>query len=414
MNRRQRRGNYAIVLAATLVVMLGFGALAVDVSWMHVVRAQAQDVADAASQAAMIAYKRTGDTAEAEMAAAGIVARNPIGGEPGQLESLEFGYWDTAGGVRTFVPAAEGINAVRVSVSRVGSNAVTLFLARVFGRDDFDVRARATSAQRDLRVLLVMDITGSWHEWHHNQEDFNYARTAAVNFLDQLTTTYGQTDKIGMVVFTGRYAYEFTPFRLVATEASDHAARTSWSLLNVASKAGRSRPYPNVCQLNSAPNQNNFASPAGGCYPNMTREYTDEPGTDHTTGLEMARRMFDEEDRAAYYRAMVVLTDGQPNGLFAGNGDLRAAARYSETRWREYIGPVPHTTTQIKNDSVARSQALWDEMRVNTWVISFVQDDPFMPAMCHGDGYYSHTNDASALVPIFERIARSLPLAIVE
>lgn len=414
MERRHRKGNYAVILAATLVVMLGFGALAVDVSWMHVVRAQAQDVADAASQAAMIVYKRTGDTTAGEAAAAGIVARNPIGGDPGDLERIDFGYWDTTGGVRTFVPSSEGINAARVTVSRVGANAVALFLARVFGREDFEVRARATSAQRDLRVLLVMDITGSWHEWHHNQEDFNYARTAAVTFLDQLTTTYGQTDKIGMVVFTGRYAYEFTPFRLVATEAGDHAVRTAWSQLNVASKAGRVQPYPAVCRLNAAPNQNNFAAPAGGCYPNMTREYTDEPGTDHTTGMEMARRMFEEEDRAAYYRAMVVLTDGAPNGLFAGNGALREASGYSEARWREYIGPAPHSTAQIKTDSVARAQDLWDELRVNTWVVSFVQDDPFMPAMCHGDGYYAHTNDAAVLVPIFEQIARGLPLAIVE
>ena len=264
-------------------------------------------------------------------------------------------------------------------------------------------------------MLLVMDITGSWHEqWHSSQVDFNYARTAAVNFLDQLTTSYGQTDKVGMVVFTGRYAWEFTPFRLLADEAGDHVARNAWSAMSVASKAGTRQAYPRICALNGAPNQNNFLAPRGGCYANMPREYTDEPGTDHTTGLEMARRMFDEEDRAAYYRAMVVLTDGWPNGLYAGNGDLRAASGYRETRWREYKGPVPHSTSAIKTDSVAVTQDLWDGMRVNTWVVSFVQDDPFMPAMVHGDGYYVHTNDAAALVPIFSQIAKSLPLAIVE
>lgn len=412
--RRRRKGNYAVMFAATLVVMLGFGALAVDVSWMHLVQAQAQDVADAASQAAMIVYKRTGDTGAGNTAALGIVARNPVGGGRGTLESIDFGYWETSGGLSTFVPSSTGINAVQVAIARVDDDAVGLFLGRIFGWESFNVRAKATSAQRDVRVLLVMDITGSWHEWNGSQVDFNYARTAAVNFLDELTTTYGTTDKIGMVVFTGRYAWEFTPFRLLETEATDHVARNAWSSLNVASKAGRARAYPGVCKLNGGANQNNFGSPLGGCYPNMPREYTDEPGTDHTTGLELARRMFDEEDQAAFYRAMIVLTDGAPNGLGAGNGAIRAATGYTESRWEEYKGPVPHTTYQIKNDSVAESQAMWDELRVNTWVVSFVQDEPFMPAMCHGDGYYSHTNDSSVLVPIFEKIARSLPLAIVE
>ena len=413
-NRRRRKGNYAIIIAASLMVMLGFGMLAVDVSWMYVVRAQVQDVADAASQAAMIAYKRTGDERAAVTAASGVVLRNPVGDGPATLERVEFGYWDTTVGGGTFVPSATGINAVKVDVSRIGSNAVILLFARIFGFDTFNVDATATSAQRDVRVLLVMDITGSWHEWHSSQQDFAYARTAAITLLDQLTTSFGQTDEVGMVVFTGRYAWEFTPFRRVSDEADDHVARSQWSLLNVASKAGRRQTYPAVCKLNVAPNMNNFANPARGCYSNMPREYTDEPGTDHTTGMELAKQMFDDEDRAAYYRAMIVLTDGAPNGLAGGNGTIRAAAGFHETRWNEYIGPVPHSTAQIRSDSVAATQEMWDDMRVNTWVVSFVQDDSFMEDMCHGDGYYVHTNDAAVLVPIFDGIARNLPLAIVE
>lgn len=37
-----------------------------------------------------------------------------------------------------------------------------------------------------------------------------------------------------------------------------------------------------------------------------------------------------------------------------------------------------------------------------------------MPAMVNGDGYYELTTSASALVPIFEDIANSMPLAIVQ
>ncbi len=410
LNRpRKRAGNYAVIFAATLFVMLAFGAIAVDTSWMYIVRAQAQDVADAASQAAMIVYKRTGSTSDASEAADGIVALNEVGNGHGVISAIDYGYWDTSTDPPDFIRSSTGINAVSLTLTRSADNAVPLFLGQIFGKDAFDVQVHATSAQRDLRVLLVMDITGSWHTWHNSQVDFNYARTAAINFLNQLTTTYGQTDKIGMVIMTGRYAWEYTPFRLLKDEASDHKARGDWSLLNVASKAGVARNNPNVCAVNGT---NNFGSPAGGCYPNMPREYTDEYGTDHTTGLAMARKMFDEEDRAAYYRAMIVLTDGVPNTV--GPSNLRAASGYQEKRWREYKGRLPHTEPQIRNDSVNEAQAMWDDLGVHTWVVSFVQDGAFMPEMCHGDGYYTHTNNAAALVPIFDKIAHSLPLAIVE
>ncbi len=37
-----------------------------------------------------------------------------------------------------------------------------------------------------------------------------------------------------------------------------------------------------------------------------------------------------------------------------------------------------------------------------------------MESMTQGDGYYVNTSDSAALVDIFEDIAESLPLALVE
>ncbi len=158
---------------------------------------------------------------------------------------------------------------------------------------------------------------------------------------------------------------------------------------------------------------NNFNSPLGGCYPNMPREYRDEPGTDHTTGMAMAWQMFDERTDPGAFRVQVVLTDGLPNGL--GNpGGTRGSQGYTEDRWREYAGPMPHSSSAIHNDSIAMTQAMWDESRIHTYVVSFVADHWFMDQMPQGQGYYVRTTSATALAPIFEEIANSLPMAVVE
>src|SRR5690606_26868142 len=131
-------------------------------------------------------------------------------------------------------------------------------------------------------VVLVMDITNSW-----NPRNFEYARAAAVQFYDTMAASAGPYDKIGMSVFTGRYGWEFTPLTRMH-DATDAGVRAQWADMKTASKSGTGTNWPDYCWTNTT---NNFSSPSGGCYPNMPREYTDEPGTDHTTGIEMAARM---------------------------------------------------------------------------------------------------------------------------
>ncbi len=402
----RRRGFYATLIALSIFVMFGFGALAVDVSYMRLSQSQAQDVADAASQAAAIILRRTNDPSKAEAISERVVSMNKVGGAPPQIEGFTFGTWAEAEGVRgSFTPGTLDPNAVRVSVGRRGNTAIPLLLAPVLGYDNFAVRASATSASRNVHVVLVMDITNSW-----NPKNFEYARAAAVRFFDTMSASAGPYDKIGMSVFTGRYGWEFTPLTRMR-DAEALGIRDQWAEMKTASKSGTGTNWPSTCSTNTT---NNFNSPVGGCYPNMPREYTDEPGTDHTTGIEMASLMFDTDTDPAAERVMVVLTDGIPNGLSSGHGTLRQNQGYVESRWREYKGPVPHSTSQVQTKSNALTAELWSRMRVHTYVISFVQDGSFMHTMPKGQGYYTLTSSASAIVEIFEDIANSLPLAIVE
>ncbi len=404
--RRSRRGNYAVIFALSLTSLMALGALAIDLSFVRLTQSQAQDVADSASQAAILVLRRTGDPAQARAAAELAVARNQVGGETPSLEALTFGVWDNTTVPGSFAPTDVGPNAVEVEVGRVGGNAVPFFFGQLFAHSTVDVQRPSVSAMRALQVILVMDITGSW-----SRRNFANARAASLAFLDVMKTSYGDEDMIGMSIFTGRYAWEYSPLTTIAEEASGGVLSTAWARLAVASKSGTPRPYPSECSVNTS---NNWVSPPGGCYPDMPREYTDEPGTDHTTGLRMAYNMFQANERAGDFRAMVVLTDGIPNGLSAGHGTIRRTTGYAETRWDEYQGPVPHTAYQIQTESNTLTQAMWDDLQVNTWVISFVQDGAFMATMPKGIGYYELTTSSAALVPIFEDIAHSLPMSIVQ
>ena len=414
--RRDRDGSYAILFGFFIVILLGFGALAIDVSYVRLAQMQTQDIADAASQAALYRLRRTGDLADARDAALSIVDNNRVVGAVPDLDDVTFGVWDHTASPPSFTATEERPNAVKVRVSRRGDNAVGLFLARLFGFDAANITREATSSTRALHVVLAMDITGSW-----SQKNFRNAQLASIAFLDVLESSYSEYDMVGMTIFSGRYAWEYTPLRYVEDEDADGVARTNWGKLNVASKGGKGKTYPADCDLkpdtpagkNSARNNYATANP-GGCYPAMPREYTDEPGTDHTTSLIQARTMFESEVDPTAFRALVMLTDGVPNGLLAAHGKYRRDLGYTETRWSEYLGVVPHTTAQVKSQSNTLTQSLYDDLGVNTWVVSFVQNDPFMETMPKGIGYYTNTSNSAALVTIFEDIANSLPMAIVK
>lgn len=408
---RARRGNYALLLAVALVVVLGFGALALDIAYMLLGRAQTQDVADAASQAAMIALRQTGDEVLARRAAELIVDQNQVLGEPPEIDQIVFGSWDDSWAEPVFVPHARRPNAVHLSVARDGGEAASYLLARIWGYDHFDLLADATSASRSVQLVFVLDITGSWGE-----ADFAQARAAVIGALDLLEATATSVDEVAMTIFTNRYAWAYTPFTNIADPDAAAAVRADWQQLNIASKAGRDANHHDGrdCVLNPASTANDFRTPPGGCYPDMPREYTDEAGTDHSTGILQAQELFQEHAGGANYRAMIVITDGRPNALGGSSGQLRAADHYVEDRWREYLGPVPRSQDAIRSASIAATGELWSALRVNTWVVSLVAYDPMMPAMVRGDGYDTLASSSSELARMVAQIISEMPLAIVE
>lgn len=387
------------MFALVILAVLGFAALGVDLSMIRLAQSQTQDVADAASQAAVLQLRRTGSTVDATQAATNVVARNKIVGGPGSLDTLEFGIWDDVSNSLTI--SAVSPNGARATVGYP----VPAAMSKLWGYNTFPVTRTAISAGRTLHVILVIDITNSW-----SQANFANARAASVVFFDTLAASYGPDDRIGMSVFTGKYGVQHTPLQLMSA-ATAGSVRADWSILRTASKAGNfTAAGAGGCAV-SANGVDNFANEPNGCYPNMWREYLDESGTDHTTGMVEAMTMFAGNPDPLAYRAMVILTDGNPNGV--GAHVDRAAAGYNELRWAFHETGPSRNTAQVITDSATVANAA-DAVDINIWAVSFVANAVWMNAVAKGDGYYLQTNAANALVPIFEDIAESLPMAIVQ
>ncbi len=170
---KNQAGATAVVVAIVLPMLIGFGALAVDVGYMHVTKNELQNVADAAALAATrkLGTIYQGMTFEAQQAyvcgtgndditvikgvADAVAHNNKAGGEhitvhdmtEGiEINEVEIGDWNSNTAI--FKEKNEQPDAVRVTARRDGSanGPITTFFAKIFGIDFVDVSADATAA----------------------------------------------------------------------------------------------------------------------------------------------------------------------------------------------------------------------------------------------------------------------------
>jgi hypothetical protein len=172
---RNQRGVTAIVAAVTMIVLVGFAALAVDLGHLYVARNELQNAADAGALAgARVLYNDDGtaintganqiayDAATANNSEKVPVDVNWTGGNGGDVQR---GHWSfgLAGLDRGFYPSAstdpvplwnvsteeldantDFVNAVRV-VARREATPVASFFATIFGYQDFQLSAEAVA-----------------------------------------------------------------------------------------------------------------------------------------------------------------------------------------------------------------------------------------------------------------------------
>jgi Flp pilus assembly protein TadG len=157
---KEERGAASIMVAVSLVALLGMGALAVDLGYVMSTRSEVQKAADASALAAasrlvQLYNDQNGNLNEAEMTAAAIEAANQSSHSNTASNTslsvasgdVQLGVWNPTNKTFTLGGAADEMNAVKITMRRDGSTngPISLFFGSVVGVSTVNVSAQAVS-----------------------------------------------------------------------------------------------------------------------------------------------------------------------------------------------------------------------------------------------------------------------------
>jgi uncharacterized membrane protein len=140
-----QKGAVSVLVALTLPLLLGVGALAVDLAYLHVVRNELQNDADAAALAGARKLYQQGASvltwSVAEDSATNAIGLNRAAGHALSDGQVVTGYWDTSQGtvgmqLSPMTPSASDVPAVQVSLGksdRQNQGPVQTFFASIWG-----------------------------------------------------------------------------------------------------------------------------------------------------------------------------------------------------------------------------------------------------------------------------------------
>jgi Flp pilus assembly protein TadG len=198
-DRTIRRGASLPFLAVTLVALMGFLALGIDVGMMLIAKAEVQNAADLAALTA--ARTLNGDATNnynqsaATTNAQNILSYNTILGQPIQASQLQltYGSYDYDQNTQTFSAhfppmAGKPVTAVTATVT---SNSSSTAFGTIFGIRFLPiVTATAMAVHRPRDIALVLDLSGSMRMGTCLGFDF-YTNTRTTNNPDPLYPKFG-------------------------------------------------------------------------------------------------------------------------------------------------------------------------------------------------------------------------------
>lgn len=382
--QRSRRGNYSLMMGGLLFVVVGFAAFAVDLALITMANLQIQATSDAAAHAALVAFRQSHQRSDGDAAAAFIVSANRVAMGTAMIDPgyPQYGTYDFV--VRAFDPEddPEIANAVRVRLSRSDENAVEMVLASILGYPRHDVRAEAVSATQERAIMLVQDMSCSMMAAGEDSA-VNLSRLANRSFLDFLHENTQVGDRIGLAMFAQFGVVE--PITAPPWRTDDPLDRPWAPLLSVQQDfevlAERIDGICNTadgqpCVLTGAPHPT--ADDIGQC-------------TNPAIAVEQALNEILAETDPSFLRGIVFMSDGLPN-CSADGPDAEAAQRL-----RDVIGAACVNGIHV-----------WSVVYHNGSFDAGLMDD-----LDCGFGFSRVTPDAADLAAMYQEIARSLPLVIV-
>lgn len=208
---RRERGAVAVTAVLGLLVLLGIGALAVDLGMVVAARTQLGTAADAAALAGAkeLAFgARLAQARAVEYGALNRVLGDPVVLDPGTSNAgdVVLGFYDF--GDRSFRPTGTLPNAVEVTARRAGGRGTGLptYFAAVFGRHSLDASAQSIAVGLNRTVVVAMDVSGSMGAvipcGHPGHPAIVPARAAAANFLEDLAAST-LPERAGILAYAG-------------------------------------------------------------------------------------------------------------------------------------------------------------------------------------------------------------------
>ena len=401
---RSRRGNYTMTMGVLMPILIGFGALSVDISYINMARTQTQNVSDAASHAAYVGFRATGGSdadriAVGEDAAEFVVSKNLIGNSTGHLDDLDFGEWDFEN--REFTPGGD-INSARAVVVRNkdNDNELGLFFAPLLNQPSKDLWGSGTAAGRTRQLMLISDVSCSF------SDDIGQANLANIAFLDYMNENPLPGDLLGHVLFAG--TSNFPDLHELASPTNDYTSlKTEFAKLDVCTKMpGAFRGSPEV-----------------NCWTSQAR------------GLHRALQEFIENGDTREFQGMIMLSDGQANTFLeeddndgGGASTARADTEYLVDRmwfggtYTYNVWECPLGVEDEDDASCGLNTYAGDfDGGVHLWTVYFGTNDSNiswledLTEIGPGNrGEARNTDDPTELEKIYIEIASSIPVVLTD
>jgi Mg-chelatase subunit ChlD len=207
--RRRERGFVAIFLAIALMMLMAAVGLATDTAVLYVVRSKLTAACDGASLAAARNLNLGLTMAEQTDNAKAL-------GQSFYEANFPQGYLNATRNPATIVIPASPPGQV-LTVSTTGSATVRTYFMHLFGFKTVEVAASGTASRRAVNLMIVLDRSNSMN----NSGSCEPMKKAAVNFVNNFADG---RDNVGLITFGTNMKLAFPPkdnFKSAATSVTD-------------------------------------------------------------------------------------------------------------------------------------------------------------------------------------------------
>lgn len=164
-NRRARKrcGSMIVFVGICMAAFFIFAAFAINVAQIQLSKAELRTAVDAASRAAARELADSTEPGDIIAKAIDVASRNYVAGQPLDLKSSDvtLGNSTVSNGRFTFVPNASPYNSVRVLGDRSSRNRIGSVFGGLIGVPTYGASETSTAVRADRDIMVIIDRSGS-------------------------------------------------------------------------------------------------------------------------------------------------------------------------------------------------------------------------------------------------------------